>query len=236
MYVSEYLYLKYNTKTPNSLLRTEARVFGIPFPLAAGWLAKYGSVEISPKMRNALEAALKPRANKTNSTAGAGLAVLNGGPLPPKAVKRSVRVKADKKARKAARLFAAQMDKADSSKMTPMDRPHLQPRPAPRPFKPSTQSSVKAFISHSGIDPNTDAFLQSFEWSATRMMAFKQYGTACQCCGASPKTGAVLNVDHIKPRKLLPELALDIKNLQVLCGPCNKGKGNWDQTDWRAAA
>ena len=42
-----------------------------------------------------------------------------------------------------------------------------------------------------------------------------------------------MNVDHIKPRKLFPNLALDSSNLQVLCEVCNHGKGNWDMTDWR---
>ena len=42
-----------------------------------------------------------------------------------------------------------------------------------------------------------------------------------------------MNVDHIKPRKKYPELALDKSNLQVLCEECNHGKGNWDETDWR---
>ena len=60
-----------------------------------------------------------------------------------------------------------------------------------------------------------------------------EYEARCQCCGNSPKTGAVLNVDHIKPRKKYPELALDINNLQILCEECNHGKGNWDETDWR---
>lgn len=87
-------------------------------------------------------------------------------------------------------------------------------------------------LSYKG-DVASDAFLQSFEWRALRMQALKLYGRRCVCCGASPETGAVMNVDHIKPRKRYPSLALDIKNLQVLCHECNHGKGNWDMTDWR---
>lgn len=79
----------------------------------------------------------------------------------------------------------------------------------------------------------TDAFLQSYEWRRVRMQAIKKYGNRCQCCGASPATGAVINVDHIKPRKLFPDLGLSVENLQVLCADCNHGKGNWDMTDWR---
>ena len=97
-----------------------------------------------------------------------------------------------------------------------------------------TEQSVKAYIEvHSKIDPASSAFLSSFEWKAVRMMALKKYGPVCQCCGATPATGAVMNVDHIKPRKIFPQLALDVNNLQVLCGDCNAGKGNWDMTDWR---
>jgi hypothetical protein len=79
----------------------------------------------------------------------------------------------------------------------------------------------------------TDAFLQSYEWRKLRMEAIKKYGARCQCCGSTPKEGISINVDHIKPRRKHPELALDINNLQILCGPCNHGKGNWDMTDWR---
>ena len=79
----------------------------------------------------------------------------------------------------------------------------------------------------------SNAFLSSYEWRRVRMEALKMYGGRCQCCGASPATGAVLNVDHIKPRKKYPHLALNVDNLQVLCGACNHGKGNWDETDWR---
>ncbi|CAB4152595.1 HNHc domain containing protein [uncultured Caudovirales phage] len=76
-------------------------------------------------------------------------------------------------------------------------------------------------------------FLLSYEWRRLRMQALKLHGVKCQCCGASPSTGAIMNVDHIKPRKFFPGLALEITNLQVLCHECNHGKGNWDETDWR---
>lgn len=76
-------------------------------------------------------------------------------------------------------------------------------------------------------------FLKTFEWRKLRMQALTKYGNKCMCCGASPSTGAVINVDHIKPRKLFPTLALELSNLQILCADCNHGKGNWDSTDWR---
>jgi len=79
------------------------------------------------------------------------------------------------------------------------------------------------------IDPSTDAFLRSYEWRKLRMQAIRLYGNKCLCCGAMGN----IHVDHIKPRKLFPELALSLDNLQVLCEECNHGKGNWDMTDWR---
>jgi hypothetical protein len=85
----------------------------------------------------------------------------------------------------------------------------------------------------SKTNPKGDSFLTSYEWRKLRMQALKKYGPRCMCCGATPASGATMNVDHIKPRKLVPHLALDIENLQILCGECNHGKGNWDQTDWR---
>lgn len=85
--------------------------------------------------------------------------------------------------------------------------------------------------SHAAV--NSDAFLSSYEWRALRMLVLKKYGARCQCCGASPADGVRIHVDHIKPRRLFPELALEESNLQVLCEVCNHGKGNWDQTDWR---
>ncbi len=100
-----------------------------------------------------------------------------------------------------------------------------------KPAKPARKSADV----HSGhlAYVMTDAFLSSYEWRRVRMEALKKYGPVCQCCGATPATGAVMNVDHIKPRKVFPELALTVENLQILCHECNHGKGNWDMTDWR---
>lgn len=76
-------------------------------------------------------------------------------------------------------------------------------------------------------------FYESREWLTLRYEALRIHGRQCQLCGAGPKTGKVLHVDHIKPRSKYPELQLDIGNLQVLCKDCNMGKSNVDETDWR---
>jgi len=79
-------------------------------------------------------------------------------------------------------------------------------------------------------------FLESYEWRRLRLTILKRDGMKCACCGATPETGAVMHVDHIKPRKFFPALAMDPNNLQVLCHECNHGKGNWDTTDFRMPA
>lgn len=82
-------------------------------------------------------------------------------------------------------------------------------------------------------DANSDKFIHSKAWKRLRIQALNKHGRKCQCCGASPAAGAILNVDHIRPRRLFPALALHLENLQVLCSDCNEGKGNWDMTDAR---
>lgn len=79
-------------------------------------------------------------------------------------------------------------------------------------------------------------FLQSRMWLALRYKALVQYGKICACCGEKGRPANPLQVDHIKPRWKFPELALDIRNLQILCMECNQGKSGWDQTDHRSAA
>ena len=79
----------------------------------------------------------------------------------------------------------------------------------------------------------SSAFIHSREWKRLRYRTLAKRGVTCECCGAGPNSAGVIVVDHIKPRKKFPELALAPDNLQVLCTECNLGKGSWDQTDWR---
>lgn len=77
-------------------------------------------------------------------------------------------------------------------------------------------------------------FYQSKAWATVRYAALMKHGARCQCCGATAADGASMHVDHIKPRSKFPDLALELSNLQVLCGLCNTAKSNIDQTDWSA--
>lgn len=79
---------------------------------------------------------------------------------------------------------------------------------------------------------SSETFLKSLAWRQIRYLALKNTDGRCQCCGASAADGVQLHVDHIKPRKTHPQLALCLGNLQVLCQDCNIGKGSWDSTNW----
>src|SRR5258708_5315977 len=99
--------------------------------------------------------------------------------------------------------------------------------------KDRLKAAQKRFFRKQKSKPVIPEFYKSEEWIQARYAALKRSNGHCQCCGAGPEHGAVLNVDHIKPRKRYPDLALEVSNLQVLCAKCNKGKGGRDQTDWR---
>lgn len=76
-------------------------------------------------------------------------------------------------------------------------------------------------------------FYDSDAWKQVRYRVLQKHGARCLVCGATRRDGVRLHVDHIKPRSLHPELELEESNLQVLCEPCNIGKLNRDETDWR---
>ena len=79
-------------------------------------------------------------------------------------------------------------------------------------------------------------FYNSPAWQKVRYEALKRSNGCCELCGDSKRTGAIIQVDHIKPRSKFPQLELEPSNLQVLCRPCNMGKSNRDEVDWREPA
>lgn len=193
---------------PTTITKAEAVIFGIPYPLTAGWLGRHGSQEITHGMRNRLVQSLR---TKNSPMVNAGLAVL--GEPPSNHAKVAESRKARRKERKAAKRH--ELGKSLPAKAT---RYYQPPPPDHRLSK---------------VDPNGPEFLLSFEWRALRMKVLAHYGATCMCCGATKENGVVINVDHIKSRKKRPDLALSFDNLQVLCDVCNHGKSNWDETDWR---
>lgn len=82
-------------------------------------------------------------------------------------------------------------------------------------------------------------FYDSWEWKALRYKTLQRLGARCMCCGVTRADLDIegrpvrIVVDHIKPIYKFWELRLDPLNLQVLCYDCNKGKGAWDETDFR---
>jgi hypothetical protein len=76
-------------------------------------------------------------------------------------------------------------------------------------------------------------FYESRPWLELRYRVLQKSGGSCKLCGCRATADNPLQVDHIKPRSLYPELELVESNLQVLCRNCNLGKSNKDETDWR---
>ena len=58
------------------------------------------------------------------------------------------------------------------------------------------------------------------QWAVLRLMARRRDGFACVQCGKKGR----LEVDHVKPIRTHPELALELGNLQSLCTICHSRK------------
>jgi len=105
----------------------------------------------------------------------------------------------------------------------------VEPKPQTSVYPKTVEGIIREFKTESKIDPASNNFLRTHAWRVLRVKVLEKYGKKCMCCGSTLQ----INVDHIKPRKHFPELALVESNLQVLCAECNKEKGNWDTTDYR---
>lgn len=84
-------------------------------------------------------------------------------------------------------------------------------------------------------DPNfilcsgpSELFYKSTIWKEFRFNFLKNNKRMCLLCGRGPGEGMAIQLDHIKPRYLYPELALKNNNIQILCSECNTGKGLQD--------
>ena len=64
------------------------------------------------------------------------------------------------------------------------------------------------------------AVIRSARWKRLRVEALRRDGWQCVSCGASGR----LEVDHINPVRVAPELAFDLANLQTLCPSCHTRK------------
>ena len=120
------------------------------------------------------------------------------------------------------------IDRAKAAKRIKVSKSRNKPnskrsKPLPKPLHP-----VVAYVPGMGKE-----FYYTREWRLVRYQALELHGTSCLCCGASRQRGAVIHVDHIKPRSLFPELELTLDNLQILCEDCNVGKSNTSIKDWR---
>jgi len=206
-------------KTP-ALTRKEADIVGIKYPLVRGWVRRYKDVIITQEQQEKLKIAFDQR----------------------RKISRSQKI--ERRAEKKKEKQKLDIEKALAYGWIPPDKPiakvhrvpkhTITPRPEIKTNAFEQKTAAQKFFANSMAFVATDEFLNSFEWRKIRMQALKKYGARCMCCGATPQTGAVMNVDHIKPRKIFPDLALNLDNLQILCHDCNHGKGNWDMTDWRS--
>lgn len=87
----------------------------------------------------------------------------------------------------------------------------------------------------------TDAYYQSelrspdfyhseaWKWIRTRLL--KRMHPKCAHCGR--RGSAILTVDHIIPRTIRPDLALETSNLEVICYTCKsrREERQWDSND-----
>ena len=118
------------------------------------------------------------------------------------------------------RVHPARSNAATGGKFNGWKRPRTKVKVEPNP---AMQIDAKSFYA-------------SWEWKEARFVALKRHGRRCQCCGWSPSDSATgrLVVDHIKPIRTHPHLALDPENHQVLCEDCNMGTSYKHTDDFRS--
>jgi len=85
----------------------------------------------------------------------------------------------------------------------------------PRDAAPSRHRAAKAAPGHSAMIPY--GFYYSPAWRRLRQVALQRDGYRCTVCGVSVAGPGQARVDHIKPTRTHPHLALSLANLRSLC-------------------
>jgi 5-methylcytosine-specific restriction endonuclease McrA len=86
--------------------------------------------------------------------------------------------------------------------------------------KKSNISGEKHYNWQGGKTKKSLQIIHSFEYRMFRKSIFKRDNYTCVLC--SDNRGGNLQVDHIKPRSLFPDLIFDEENCRTLCISCHK--------------
>lgn len=78
-----------------------------------------------------------------------------------------------------------------------------------------------------------DKFSRSLPWITLKKEVNSIYPNKCMCCGKKGTPKEKLQCDHIKPKIKYPTLALEIRNIQLLCPKCNWDKSYTSEQDYR---
>ena len=235
-------YLKRRNKRNMALSVAEGKAMGVD-PTKAGWMQFIHAIEVPQVLADAV----------MNGATGADLKALAQGlnrclPRPSEATPTAPAKPTLTKRERAEAKHAARVAAEEKKRLAVAKRAAHYASLRDAPKKPNTVLAAELIKSGKvgripvgaliveGVDVRSKEFLKTYTWTRLRMHALNLYGRKCMCCGATPDDGAVMNIDHIKPRLTHPELALDIRNTQTACADCNKGKCNEFDTDWRTPA
>jgi len=67
---------------------------------------------------------------------------------------------------------------------------------------------------------HSKAVTRTKRWQVLRHVILERDGWQCRCCGDRRR----LEIDHVQPVRLRPDLAFDPRNLQALCPRCHTRK------------
>ena len=97
-------------------------------------------------------------------------------------------------------------------------------------LRATCERKIAEFLSQRGVGAWSQSALNIEPLGESLRFQILKRDRVCQLCG-NTKNDERLEVDHIVPRS--KGGTNDPSNLQVLCAPCNRGKSNRDDTDFR---